>query len=58
MENEHRDLVYYLTKAEEFRQKANAVREPRLKAALEAVSREYMTKARELDPDIPSKGKN
>jgi hypothetical protein len=58
MENERRDLVYYLTKAEEFRQKANVVREPRLKAALEAVSREYMTKARELDPNIPSKSKN
>lgn len=58
MQDEHKDLVYYLTKAAEYRQKANVVREPRLKAALEAVAREYTKKARELDPKIPSKGEN
>jgi hypothetical protein len=55
MQDEHKDLVYYLTKAAEYRQKANVVREPGLKAALEAIAREYIRKARELDPKIPSK---
>jgi len=53
MPDEHEDLAYYLAKAEDYRQKAKVVREPRLKFALEAVARAYMAKARELDPDLP-----
>ena len=49
-----KDLTYYLSKAEDYRKKANVVREPGLKAALEAVARQYMAKARELDPSLPS----
>jgi len=51
---ERTDLAYYLGKAEDYRRKAKAVREPGLKAALEAVAREYMAKARELDPSLAS----
>jgi hypothetical protein len=58
MQDEYKDLVHYLTKAAEYRQKANVVREPRLKAALEAIAQEYIKKARELDPKIPSKGED
>jgi hypothetical protein len=54
--DEQKDLTYYLRKAEEYRAKAKAVREPSLKAALEAVARECMAKARELDPSLASKG--
>lgn len=54
MPEERKDLTYYLGKAEDYRRKANAVREPGLKAALEAVARQYMAKARELDPSLPS----
>jgi hypothetical protein len=49
---EKMDVAYYLRKAEDYRRKAKAVSEPRLKAALEAVVRKYMAKARELDPQI------
>jgi len=52
MHDEPNDLAYYLAKAEDYRKKANAVREPSLKAALEAVAREYIEKARGLDPTI------
>jgi hypothetical protein len=51
---ERKDLAYYLGKAEDYRKKAKVVSEPGLKAALEAVAREYMVKARELDPSLPS----
>jgi hypothetical protein len=51
---ERKDLAYYLGKAEDYRRKAKAVREPGLKAALEEVVQEYMAKARELDPSLPS----
>ena len=54
MPEERKDLAYYLGKAEDYRRKAKAVREPGLKAALEEVAQEYMAKARELDPSLPS----
>ncbi len=50
MRDERKDLAYFLGKAEDDRQKVKAVSEPGLKAALDAVAREYMAKARELDP--------
>jgi hypothetical protein len=55
--DEQKDLAYYLRKAEDYRVKAKAVSEPNLKAALEAVARAYMAKARELDPTLVSKDK-
>ena len=54
MPEERKDLAYYLGKAEDYRRKAKAVREPGLKAALEEVVQEYMAKARELVPSLPS----
>ena len=56
--DEQKDVVYYFRKAEDYRQKAKAVSEPRLKAALEAVAREYMAKARALDRSLSSNGGN
>jgi hypothetical protein len=45
------DLSYCLGKAAEYRKKAEQAEDPRLKAALESVYREYMARARELDPE-------
>jgi hypothetical protein len=56
LSEERKDLTYYLGKAEDYRKKANAVSEPGLKAALEAVAREYMAKARELDSSLRQNG--
>jgi len=56
MNDEQKDLAYYLGKAEDYRTKAKVVSEPGLKAALEAVAREYLAKARELDPTLSPKG--
>jgi hypothetical protein len=47
-----KDLAYYLLQAEDYRRKAEVVGNPNLKAALEAVAREYMAKARALDPAL------
>jgi hypothetical protein len=43
----------YVRKAEEFGAKAGATVDPRVKSALEAVAREFMRKARELDEACP-----
>jgi hypothetical protein len=48
------DAAYYLGEAEKYRKKAEAASEPGLTAAFETVAREYMAKARELDPAQPS----
>jgi hypothetical protein len=56
--DEQKDAAYYLRKIEEYREKSRAVSEPRLKAALEAVAREYVVMARELDPSLSLKGGN
>jgi hypothetical protein len=58
MGDEQEDLAYLLGKAEDHRKKAIAVSEPGLKAALEAVAREYMLKARELDSTLAGNGRN
>jgi len=58
MRDERKDLAYFLGKAEDYRQKAKAVSEPSLKAALDAVAREYMAKARELDPILSPNREN
>ena len=56
--DEKMDVAYCLRKAEDYRQKAKVVSEPRLKAALEAVAREYIAKARGLNPSLSSNGGN
>ncbi len=56
--DEQSDVAYYLRKAGDYRKKAEAASEPRLKAALEAVAREYTEMARELDPSLSLKGGN
>lgn len=48
------DLAYYLGKAEGYRKKANSASEPGLKAALDAVARNYVAIAREIEPKIAS----
>lgn len=53
MGDEQEGLAYLLGKFEDYRKKAKAVSEPGLKAALEAMAREYLLKARELDPTLP-----
>lgn len=53
---ERKGLAYYLGKAEEYRKKAEAENEPGLRAALEAVAREYTAKARKLDPTSSPNG--
>lgn len=58
MGDEQEDVAYLLGKAEDYRSKAKAVSEPGLKAALEAVARQYMAKARVLDPTLPENGRN
>jgi hypothetical protein len=50
--HEQKDLTYYLRKAEDYREKAKAVSDQHLKAALEGVAREYMAKASKLDPSL------
>ena len=54
MRDQPKDTAYYLGEAEKYRKKAEAASEPGLTAAFETVAREYMAKARELDPAQPS----
>jgi hypothetical protein len=56
MRDEHKHVAHYLAKAENYRQKAKVVRDPDLKSALEAVAREYLAKAQELDHTPTSNG--
>jgi hypothetical protein len=53
MPDPQKDVAYNLGKAEEYRKKADAATDARMKAAFEAVVREYLAKARELDPSLP-----
>jgi hypothetical protein len=53
MHDQQKDVAHNLAKAEEFRRKADAAADPRMKAAFMAVVREYLTKARALDPSLP-----
>jgi hypothetical protein len=52
MENDHLDAVHYTRKAEEYRAKARATLDLRIRSGLEAVAREYIRKARELDGEF------
>jgi hypothetical protein len=50
MREQHKDRAYYLGKAEVYRKKANAATNPSMRAAFEAVVREYLRRARRLQP--------
>lgn len=49
MENDQIDAAHYVRKAEEYHAKARAMLDARVKSGLEAVAREYIRRARELD---------
>jgi hypothetical protein len=53
MENDQLDAAHYVCKAEEYRDKARATLDARVRSGLEAVAREYIRKARELDGAVP-----
>ena len=55
MRDEQKDLVFNLRKAEEYGKKAGEATDPRMKAAFRAVVREYLAKARALEPETPRK---
>ena len=46
MRDQQKEVTFNLRKAEEYRQKAEAATEPRMKAAFNAVVREYLERAR------------
>ena len=46
MRDQPKEVAFNLAKAEEYRKKADAATEPRMKAAFNAVVREYLEKAR------------
>jgi hypothetical protein len=46
MRDQQQEVAFNLRKAEEYRQKAEAATEPRMKAAFNAVVREYLERAR------------
>jgi hypothetical protein len=53
MENDQLDAAHYMRKAEEYRAKARATIDAQVRSGLEAVAREYIRKARELDWEVP-----
>jgi hypothetical protein len=53
MKNVPIDADDCVRKAEKYRDKARSTADPRIKSALEAVAREFMRKARNLDRTIP-----
>jgi hypothetical protein len=53
MKNVPIDADDCVRKAEEYRDKARTTADPRVKSALEAVAREFMRKARNLNKTIP-----
>ena len=46
MRDQQQEVAFNLRKAEEYRQKAEVATEPRMKAAFNAVVREYLERAR------------
>jgi hypothetical protein len=53
MKDDQNDAAEYLRKAEEYRERARATDDPRVRSALAAVAREFMRKARELEETSP-----
>jgi hypothetical protein len=56
MRDQQKEVAFNLSKAEEYRKKADAATEPRMKGAFNAVVREYLAKAR--DSALPRKVAN
>jgi hypothetical protein len=56
MRDQQQEVAFNLGKAEEYRKKADAATDPRMKAAFNAVVREYLAKAR--DSALPRKAGN
>ena len=52
MKKDQHDAGYYVGKAREYRDKAHATVDPRVKSALEAVAREFIRKARAVEPTV------
>jgi hypothetical protein len=48
MRDQQKEVAHNLGKAEEYRKKADAATDPRMRAAFLAVEREYLAKARRL----------
>jgi hypothetical protein len=46
MRDQQKEVAFNLRKADEYRKKADAATEPRMKAAFNAVVREYLERAR------------
>ena len=55
MHDEQNDVDYNLRKAEEYGKKAGEATDPRMKAAFRAVVRDYLARARALDPNLVHK---
>jgi hypothetical protein len=55
MHDPQKDAAFNLGKAEEYRRKADEATEPRMKAAFKAIVREYLARARGIDPTLPRK---
>jgi len=53
MKDEPIDVGSCVRKAQEYRDKARATADPRVRSALEAIAREFMRKARDLDEAVP-----
>jgi hypothetical protein len=53
MKNDRSDAADYVRKAEEYRDKARAALDPRVKSASQAVVRQFMRKARDIDGTVP-----
>ncbi len=51
-----RDLAHNLSKVEEYRRKADAAADARMRAAFQAVAREFLVRARALDPSLSLNG--
>lgn len=55
MHDEQKDMDYNLRKAVEYGKKAGEATDPRMKAAFRAIVREYLAKARALEPALVRK---
>jgi hypothetical protein len=53
MENERADADYFARRAAEYRGRVRAIDDPGVRSALEAVARDFMRKARKLEPAVP-----
>ncbi len=54
--NMKKELAHNLSKVAEYRRKAEAATDARMKAAFQAVAREFLARARALDPELSLNG--